>query len=350
MLTQQIIITKICKTVTAAVAAYPVSANSKTIRVDVATNTAALRKSTALTISSLFQGSVIDSADSNTVLLPEKFKVIIKPKKGAIKTGSSAEYGLLGQIDLSAFNITGFETISNEFSRGNLPTNIKEDSDVKGVSDLNNAILPLLGREVKGITLRVSGMSFNNVVGAIPVTIGEPKADFVLVSVKPQTMELYPSSFISYKLGRDAKGFQNYSGLSEKSSSLIFNDKETIDFYKKLETLQNSGNKKSAYAEIKNNSIMSSSIWGMDFGKKYGVNNVHFLAQGEVSINSSSLSYTHTQKNGNLNFSNGYEPVFGARYTPSRNNVGPNGIRVNGMRLGIFPAAYFTSGRDALKI
>jgi hypothetical protein len=238
----------------------------------------------------------------------------------------------------------------NEFSRGKLPTNIKEDSDVKGVSDLNTAILPLLGRQVKGITLRVNGMSFSNVVGCIPVTIGEPKADFVFVSVKPQTMELYPSGFISYKLGRDAKGFQNYSGLSEKSSPTIFNNEETISFYKKLETLQNSGNKKSAYSEIKNNSIVASSIWGMNFGRQYGVNNVHFLAQGEVTVNSSSLSYTHTQKNGDFNFSDGYEPVFGARYTPSRNNVGPNGIRVTGMRLGIFPAAYFTSGRDALKI
>jgi hypothetical protein len=350
MLTQQTIITKICKTVATAIAAYPVSANSKTIRVDVATNTASLRKSTALAISSLFQGSVIDSSDPNTVLLPEKFKVIVKPKQGAVKTGSSAEYGLLGQIDLSAFKIAGFETISNEFSRGKLPTNIKEDSDVKGVSDLNTAILPLLGRQVKGITLRVNGMSFSNVVGCIPVTIGEPKADFVFVSVKPQTMELYPSGFISYKLGRDAKGFQNYSGLSEKSSPTIFNNEETISFYKKLETLQNSGNKKSAYSEIKNNSIVASSIWGMNFGRQYGVNNVHFLAQGEVTINSSSLSYTHTQKNGDFNFSDGYEPVFGARYTPSRNNVGPNGIRVTGMRLGIFPAAYFTSGRDALKI
>jgi hypothetical protein len=112
MLTQQTIITKICKTVATAIAAYPVSANSKTIRVDVATNTASLRKSTALAISSLFQGSVIDSSDPNTVLLPEKFKVIVKPKQGAVKTGSSAEYGLLGQIDLSAFKIAGFETIS----------------------------------------------------------------------------------------------------------------------------------------------------------------------------------------------------------------------------------------------
>jgi len=349
MLTQQNIITKICKTVTAAVAAYPLSPNSKTIRVDVATNTAALRKSTALQISSLFKGSVINPTDPNTVLLPEKFKVIVKPKLGAVKTGSSAEYGLLGQIDLSKFKMSGFETISNEFSRGILPSNIKEDSDVKGVSDFNNSILTLLSRQVKGVTLRINGMSFNNVIGCVPVTIGEPKADFVLVSVKPQAMEFYPSCFISYKLGRDAKGFQNYSGLSEKSSPTIFNDNETVAFYKKLETLQNSGNKKSAYSEIENKNTAAYSVWGMDYGKQYGVNNVHFLAQGEVSIYGNSLSYTHTQKNGDFNFSSGYEPVFGARYTPSRNNVGPGGIRVNGMRLGIFPAAYF-SGRDALKI
>jgi hypothetical protein len=349
MLTQQDIITKICKLITAAVAAYPISPSSKTIRVDVSTNTASLRKETALQISSLFKGSVINPTDPNTVLLPEKFKVVVKPKKGAVKTGSSAEFGLLGQIDLTAFKFTGFESISSEFSRGELPTNIKEESDVKGVSDLNNAILPLLNRQIKGIMLRINGMSFNNVVGCVPVTIGEPKADFVLVSVNPKAMEFYPSCFISYKLGKDAKGFQNYSGLSEKSSPTIFKDEETIAFYKKLETLQNSGNKKSAYSEIKNKNIAAYSVWGMDYGKQYGVNNVHFLAQGEVSIRSNSLSYTHTQKNGDFNFSNGYEPVFGARYTPSRNNVGPNGIRVNGMRLGIFPAAYFGT-RDALKI
>lgn len=347
MITQQTIIDKIKKNIADAVAVYPET--GKTIRVDVETNNASLRKLTAQNISALFKDSVIVSTDVNTVLLPEKNKVIVKPKKGAPKTGSSADYGLLGKIDLSKFKISGFSNISTDFSRGVLPSNIKEASDIKGVSDLNNAITPLLGKEIKGIDLRVGGFTFSNVIGCIPVTNGEPKADFVLVSVKPRSIELVPSCYISYKLGRDAKGFQNYSGLSEKSSSLIFNDEETISFYKKLETLQNSGNRKSAYSNIKNNKIIAASVFGMDYGNQYGVNNVHFLAQGEVSISGTSLKYTHIQKNGNLNFTNGYEPVFGARFTPSRNNVGPRGIRVTGMRLGIFPIEYFKN-RDALKI
>jgi hypothetical protein len=45
----------------------------------------------------------------------------------------------------------------------------------------------------------------------------------------------------------------------------------------------------------------------------------------------------------------GYDPVFGARYTPGRGNVGPNDIRIKDMRLGIFPMAYFMS-RDAREI
>lgn len=320
--------------------AYPDT--GKTIRVDISTNNAQLRKQVTEKVLSLFDGSMQKPGRPFDVMLPNGFTVLIKPAKGAKKTGSSADYGILAKIDLKNFNTKAFKDISAEFARGELVTSIKEASDVKCVSDLNNLITGTIKNDLKGITVSILGFRFQSIIGCIPVTNGEPKADVVLVSHKNKV--LTPVCFISYKMGRTAKDFQGYSGLSEKSSPFIFNHAETYDFFKKLSTLSSHGSSEEIYQVIKDKDLYGKAVWGMDYpSSAFGINNCHMIAQGEPTLSGSVLKYDHMQKNGDLSFDNSYQPVFGARYATGRNNKGPNGLTAKNYRIGIFPRAYRTA-------
>jgi hypothetical protein len=346
-LTQEKILSEI-KTGVKGVIAYP--ENRKTIRVDVPVNNINLRTKTAIEVSKLFDEAIISPKDPKIVLLGTDFRVIIKPAKGSKKTGSAPEYGAIGKINLRSFDTNSFASLTPEFSRGSVPTNVKEASDVKCVSDLNTQITEMMGSSFEGVDLTIAGFRVKNIVGAIPVTNGEPKADVMLVQYDKARKRLSPAFYMSYKMGSDAKGFQNYSGLSDKSAPEIFKDPETIRFYEKLYTLQKQGNRKSCFRKLKSQDIIGKSLWGMKYGSgTYGLDNVHLIAQGELNISRGTVNYDHIQKNGNFNLTGGYDPVFGARYTPGRGNVGPNDIRIKDMRLGIFPMAYFMS-RDAREI
>lgn len=310
----------------------------KTIRADIPQNSVALRNKITQDVIGFFPGSSTTASRPNDVKIPGGFTILVKPTKGAKKIASGAYYGNLEKIDLSAFKLNSFADISREFAAGNLANAIKEASDIKCVSELNEAIVKASKGSLDGITLKIDGFTFKNVIGCIPVTNGEPKADVVLVCKKDD--ELYPDCYISYKMGAAAKDFQQYSGLSEKSSAYIFNHKETLKFYTTLSEMAASGVKGDVYQLIEDKKIIGLSVWGGNYGGTFGVNNCHTVAQGSPTINGTKLTYTHSVKNGNFNFETGYQPVFGARYTRNRNNRGPNGMTAPNFRIGIYPRAY----------
>lgn len=318
---------------------YFYAVTSKTIRADILVNSVAMRNQKTAEIMALFSGATVTKERPNDIRLQGGFTILVKPAKNAKKVASGAYYGILEKIDLSAFNLSGFSQVSKEFTNGNLVTSIKEASDIKCVTELNQEIEKASKGSLNGIDLKMGGFTFKNVIGCIPVTNGEPKADVVLVCKKDGV--LYPDCYLSYKMGSSAKDFQNYSGLSEKSSSYIFNHPETFTFYKTLEALSLSNTKEDIFQIINDKKIIGLSVWGMDFGSsKFGINNCHFIAQGSPTISGGTLKYTHEQKNGDFNFERGYQPVFGARYASGRGNKGPKGIKADNFRIGIFPRAY----------
>ena len=314
--------------------------NTRTIRVDIPEKNVELRNKITSIILNLLPNSTITKIRPNDVKFGI-FTILVKPSKTAKKTPSSAFYGSLEELNISDFDTSNFRNISSEFANGNLVKNIKESSDVKCTSDLNMEIHKNMDKNYNGLTLKLDSYTFKNVLGCIPVTNGEPKADIVLVCRKGNI--LYPDGYISYKMGTNAKGFQNYSGLSENSSPYIFNHAETNRFYSMLHSLSNSNEKKDIYQKIEDNKIIGMSVWGSDFGKAFGINNCHVIAQGEVSISIYTIKYTHIQKNGDMKFDIQYQPVFGARYATGRNNRGPNGLNSKNFRIGIFPRAYRTA-------
>jgi hypothetical protein len=313
--------------------------NSKSLRIEISVNSVEVRNKKTAEVMKLFKGSTVTKERPNDVNLPGGFKILVKPKAGAKKVASGAFYGNLEKMDLSVYNLSRFSNISTQFYQGSLVTNIKEASDIKCVSELNEEIVRASKGRLDGITLKIHGFTFNKVIGCIPVTNGEPKADVVLVCLGDGY--LYPDCYLSYKMGSTAKDFQNYSGLSEKSSPYIFNSKESLQFYTLLGNMSSSNIKEDVYQIINDKKIIGLSVWGMDYGNgKFGVNNCHFIAQGSPTITGNTLKYTHSHKNGDFNFDKTYQPVFGARYASGRGNKGPNGIKADNFRIGIFPRAY----------
>lgn len=319
------------------IVAYPESA--KTVRVDISQNNVSLRKKVTDQVISLFPGALVHPKRPNDVLLPDGWTVLVKPAQGAKKTGSGAYYGYLGNLNLQLYDTKAFRNVSSFVVNGKLSNDIKEASDIKCVSELNELITPMLKSNPQGIRLTVCGYRFDNIVGCLPVTDGEPKADVVLVAQKGKV--LTPVCFLSYKMGSNAKGFQNYSGLSEKSAPFIFNHAESLKFYKEMQTLAQHGGKVEHYQKIVDPMIKGKSVFGMDYpSSKFGVNNCHAIIQGEPRISGTTLTYTYMHKNGDMRFDKEYEPVFGSRTASGRGNVGPGGISFTGYRIGIYPRAF----------
>lgn len=270
------------------------------------------------------------------IIKPVQLKVHIKPGEGSKKTASGAFYGILEKMDLSQYDTSKFREVSSVFASGKLPSAIKEQSDALAVSEFNRALDKVASSKPAGADITIGGMKFKGVVGVIPITNGEPKADFCFVCKEDNT--LYPDCFISYKKGTNAAAFLGYSGLTEQSIPNLFGKREVVNFFKRLKLNEDLGIQKDEYQIISDSTVKAKAVFGKDYGGPLGLDNVHFVCQGTVKITSAgTVTYTHLRKNGNMRFSGEYAPVFGARIDNSRRTKGPKGITIENMRIGIFP-------------
>lgn len=324
-----------------------ISINGNTVRVEIPTKKTTEREEQAAMIAKVFGGKV---KTKKTEIAFTGFSLVVKPKAVAKKSakstkktvGTTVYYGYLSKLKLSQYDLTDLTDIDRTLSTtGKLPRTLKEDSDVAGVSDFNRAIQNLIV-DGKGVDLTIDGFSVNNVIGAVAIVGGEPKADFVLLSINRK--KISPSFYISYKLGNNAKGFQNYSGISAKSSSLIWNHPETEKFFKILLAMSKTNTRQDVKQEIVDDNIIYHSVYGQDYGGQYGLNNVNILAQGNITVSTTGVvKYHHMVKNGdNLRNDRNYCPVFGARNATGRGAKTPTGENLTGFRIGIFPRAYRT--------
>lgn len=288
-------------------------------------------------------------------------------------------YGIFDVLDPKEYDITELKKVCNVVKTGHnytLPL-IVTASDIKAVSDFNRKLVSILKHKErsskvsggsaggcgswdpsKGVDITVSGKTFTNIIGCVPVTtrtVGgkESKADVAFV--QNDNNKLIPAAFVSYKMGNDAKAFHQYSGLSEKSSHDIFNHPATIDFYKTIHTKQQ--NDKNAFRDlapyrafpdnwktsISLKNIVGSAMWGRNWKRdKRGIDNCDFVLQGDVTMTNGgatvTVSYQHMINNSDFVAIDGdYVPAFFGRYTRDRNNKGPRGYNVLNLRLGIFP-------------
>lgn len=217
----------------------------------------------------------------------------------------------------------------------------------RNVDAINRRLIEIMSRDgTNYVRIKIGNESFD--VSSCEKFVGrthkskyglqyDPKCDFYLKDVDGN-----PLVFISHKNGTKARDFQNWAGISEKGSTRVYSHKSTQRFIEALRMKYPGGMEKGCRAlamkiASEDSEITLMSVYGEDYGKEKGWNNVHLVLQGEVTIVGSkdnySLMASHVLTNGTIP-TGGYEPVFMARYVGDRDNF------VKYCRAGIFPKDY----------
>lgn len=182
--------------------------------------------------------------------------------------------------------------------------------------------------KVHTLDLIVGKRRVKNIV-SMESTPGTPKADFHI-----QDLDGNEVAWISHKAGKSAKDFQQYGGITHP----VIQQSEGVQrFIKDIHELRPDGleRKESFWREVIDEKVIHQSIWGIDFGKDRGRNNVDEFHQGHMKLKKSGKSYkivsTHYATNGEEPKGE-YDAYYVARYQGTRGQFGiPN------VRLGVFP-------------
>jgi hypothetical protein len=233
------------------------------------------------------------------------------------------------------------------------------------VDAINNYILEAGGV----INLKIAGdnKTYSNLTAAVKVDSkiksrggvrGDPKADIIVCRDKTKPLDS-GSIYISHKKAGGAKEFQQYSGLSEQSGLMIYNNSLTQKFLGEVvESLDMGKLDKLPYpimGTFKNDKLALVSIYGPDYGKQYSLQHVQLIGQGHpvfkrVRDELYEITFTsHMSVSGDLSlFTGGYAPVFGATFRNNRSFM-YKGRRYGAARVGIYPKILL-AGRGGIKV
>lgn len=161
---------------------------------------------------------------------------------------------------------------------------------------------------------------------------GTPKADLALLDKNGKEVV-----WISYKMGRTVKDFQQWGGMSDDKMQAFpqvqeFINKMKLHFPNGLKSGQNAG---MHIKGAKSTLIKKKAVYGFDFepGAVLGRNNVSFVVQGRVDITDAPGGYTitsttaHAYENGS-NLKSSEDPIFFAKYTGDRGQFGVQNARM----------------------
>jgi hypothetical protein len=173
------------------------------------------------------------------------------------------------------------------------------------------------------------GNKIYNVYGA-ESTPGTPKSDFHLLDINNNEIV-----WISHKDGKTPRDFQQWGGLSARSELEMHKHKETQAFINDIKIKEYPNNDfpraTTLAREIKDLKLKNMSIYGNQFGKVLGRQNVTLLLQGNIKLVQQGELFTlqsfHSHLNGDL-MSPEFEPVFLAIYKGDRSDFGIKGVRV----------------------
>lgn len=201
-------------------------------------------------------------------------------------------------------------------------------AEERAITEMRESILSAIKENKGPITVKVGNKSISNIVD-VEKTSGTPKSDFHLIDTKGNAVV-----WISHKDGRGPKDFQQWGGISLRSEPTIFNHPETQKFIADLKKTYPNGLPPATtlYRRIKDNSLKFLSVYGNQYGKSMGEQNVSVLLQGPVGVTKSGSSYTfkanHVHFNGDSVDAGGFEPVLMAIYKPDRSDAGVKGTRI----------------------
>jgi hypothetical protein len=199
------------------------------------------------------------------------------------------------------------------------------------------------------ITVVAGKHTFKDIYGANKVE-GTPKADIALVTYDAKKKKFVDVCFISHKMGKDARGFQQYSGTTTKADGIkagsISKDKTLLAFLRTLTGFHNSivDGRERFYRTIKDKTLIGKAVYGPQFGEtKYGIDNIHLIGQGDVSFTAKAGKH-HMKFSAPVSYNpdvkefmhGGYTSIIGARYSGGR-NYESDGKTYKGVRVLIMP-------------
>lgn len=161
----------------------------------------------------------------------------------------------------------------------------------------------------------------------------DPKSDFTLLDENGNAV-----GWLSHKAGRKASDFQQYGGLSEQ---IFSNNAGVKKFMKDLIKMYPKGlpSGVSAYRIVKDEDVIKRSVYGIDYGKQPGPQNVDEFHQGQIKLTKKGTFYVlesvHKGNNGDIP-TDDYQAIYFARYTSDRGARVANEFLGNA-RVGVFP-------------
>ena len=196
----------------------------------------------------------------------------------------------------------------------------KEDIEL---TSLQEQILELKSKlQSATVPIRVGNKTYN-IAGAAS-TPGTPKSDFHLVDNDGKECV-----WISHKDGRSAKDIQQWGGMTEAAiKNLPEIKKFAKDVFDKFDGVIPRAT--TVARKIKSPKLKNLSVYGVDYGKSLGQQNVSILIQGPVKLILFGKSYKFASNNIHLNgdpIKGDFEPVLMAMYKGDRNNFNVRGAR-----------------------
>lgn len=205
-----------------------------------------------------------------------------------------------------------------------------------------NAQIHELG-SVRPVDLLIKSYKYSDIIGFVPGPFGA-KADFVGINKNGN-----PVLYISHKDGYGPKSFQQYSGMSSRAGSSIYDHPEVQSFRQEIAKKETSDFYSTAYyREIEDVDLKKKAVFGKDFSSGgTGPNNIDFFCQGKPVLTkrgrSVVLSFTtrmaHRTQISQLERS-GYTPTLGARRGEAYRTVEYRDDKVTGVRAGVFSEGY----------
>ena len=178
------------------------------------------------------------------------------------------------------------------------------------------------------ITLVLGKVKYEGITGVTNVKENQ-KADFAF------TRGSNPVIFISYKPGSSAKGVISYGGITSISAKSRDVQKFVAAVKEKAPDFEGLGIEFSVPINDKGTALRA--MYGSDFGKAHGINNVQAILQGDIKLEKQSdgtylVVSDHSIIPPSIP-SDEYAPVLNARYASDRNQFG-----IKHCRIGIVPA------------
>jgi hypothetical protein len=219
----------------------------------------------------------------------------------------------------------------SDFSNRTQYTTAKQDKQINNVAIAINNIKEKTGLDY--VSIKIIDQIYN--IKDVKSLEDKSKADLCFIDLHGNEV-----GYVSHKHGISPKDFQQWSGTSKRFQQEIYDHPETKDFIYTLKTIFDDylPPASSVARKIKDDNLKNIAVFGNDFGKEFGKNNVEAVMQGELKLfelqDYYALTGSHyTIKNGDIPLY-GYEPVFMAVHKRDRSDHWIKNCRVTINPLG----------------